>query len=128
MATTLKIDGPDPGVLSLRAGEIVSAVCAFGEADLGGLSAYLNSVELDSEEDSIEDLRQWLPALERFDVLLAQLSQRVVTSFPGAVGAVLEGDGLGVKEALCSILNFLRGLLKRGKEKRCFLSYVHCPW
>jgi len=81
-ATILKIDEPT----CPEACERVKALCAALEGFVssgqdGGLAEYLNSIELEEDDDDIEDLRQWLPALVHFDALLARLSARVVTTY-----------------------------------------------
>jgi len=125
-ATILKIDEPT----CPEACERVKALCAAIECFMGsgqdrGLADYLNSIELEEEDDDIEDLRQWLPALVHFDALLGRLSARVVTTYsnPDSFYAENSDDDTEVKHVLYSVLHFLRCLLKISKEKRCFLSY-----
>jgi len=124
MATTLKIEDPAELSPSLRIQQICGAILAFGKGEENALAAYLDTIELEYEDDSIEDLRLWLPALERIDGLLADFSQLVVTTSSRLDVLDESGDdGVGAKFVLRSVLSFLRTLLKRGKEKRCFLSY-----
>lgn len=124
MTTTLKIEDPAELSPSLRVQQISGTILAFRKGEENSLAAYLDTIELEYEDDSIEDLRLWLPALERVDGLLADFSQLVVTTSSRLDVLDESGDdGVGAKFVLRSVLTFLRALLKRGKEKRCFLSY-----
>lgn len=126
---------PTSRILDPAAPAPCSRVVAISEAilkekDLGALAIFLNSIQLEEESDVIEDLRQWLPVLDNFDGLLAVLCQQIVTTGTSTEETILqtqfENSEYDVKLVLCSILYFLRGLMKRGKEKRCFLSYKVC--
>ena len=128
MATTLKIVEAWSVETVARVAEINASVLRLSARPIE-LAAYLDSIDFDEETDSVEDLRQWLPSLQCFDALLAELSQRIVTVSTAAGDDSCGSEGEGdqeIKPVLCSILVFLQGLLKRGKEKRCFLSYKVC--
>jgi len=120
MATKLKLrDTGSRLVVSARVAEVLLALSQLDS--LQSLSSYLDSLELEEEDHDVSDLRQWLPAFERFDTVLTELSPRLVGCL--TVEAEAEQSGVNAKVVVCSILRFLRGLMKRGKEKRCFLSY-----